>query len=117
MFHKVDDGEGFGTALKGNASRRVWLGCSLECDHEKLWLSVQAAMDACGANAECQGFQYCFPAPGTAGNAIGRIRLKGGSLGALNISKAIYNPYCRSPPPLSTSLSVLGTKRMPISSY
>ena len=58
-------------------------------------------MDACGASAECQGFQYCFPAPGTAGNAIGRIRLKGGSLGALNISEAIYNPYCRSPPPLS----------------
>ena len=59
-------------------------------------------MDACGASAECQGFQYCFPAPGTAGNAIGRIRLKGGSPGALNTSEAIYNPYCRSPPPLST---------------
>jgi hypothetical protein len=60
------------------------------------WLPVQAAMDACGANAQCQGFQYCFLTPGTAGNAVGRIRLKGGSPGALNISEAIYNPYCRS---------------------
>ena len=67
-------------------------------------------MDACGASAECQGFQYCFLTPGTAGNAVGRIRLKGGSLGALNISNAIYNPYCRSAPPLSSGFVNSGDK-------
>ena len=49
-------------------------------------------MDTCGANPGCQGFQFCFLTPGLAGTAAGRIRLKG----ALNISDAIYNPYCRS---------------------
>lgn len=52
----------------------------------------QAATDICEANPECQGFQFCFLSPVSAGAATGRIRLKS----ALNISNAIYNPYCRS---------------------
>lgn len=52
-------------------------------------------MDVCDGTAECQGFQLCFVTPGTLGSAVGRIRLKGGPLGALNVSNAIHNPYCR----------------------
>ena len=54
-------------------------------------MRLQAAVDVCGANPECQGFQFCFLTPAPAGSATGRIRLKS----ALNISDATYNPYCR----------------------
>ncbi|CAL5218474.1 g159 [Coccomyxa viridis] len=52
--------------------------------------NLTAAADVCGSNPECHGFQFCFLSPGAAGSAAGRIRLKS----ALNISDAIYNPYC-----------------------
>ena len=52
-------------------------------------------MDVCSSMPGCQGFQYCFLTPGVTGNAAGRVRLKGGSAGALNVSNAVYNPYCR----------------------
>ena len=56
---------------------------------------MQAAMEVCSSMPGCQGFQYCFLTPGVTGNAAGRVRLKGGSAGALNVSNAVYNPYCR----------------------
>ena len=65
---------------------------------------MQGAMDVCSSTPGCQGFQYCFLTPGVTGNAAERVRLKGGSAGALNVSNAVYNPYCRCEKAFSSAL-------------
>ena len=71
-------------------------------------------MEVCSSMPGCQGFQYCFLTPGVTGNAAGRVRLKGGSAGALNVSNAVYNPYCRYGMPLAVPSLIPDMLTMPL---
>ena len=75
------------TALPRSLTSGFWGSSRERC--------MQAAMNVCSSMPGCQGFQYCFLMPGVTGDAAGRVRLKGGSAGTLNVSNAVYNPYCR----------------------
>jgi hypothetical protein len=57
-----------------------------------LW---QAAQEACDANERCKGFQFCFRSTAQSSISAARIRLKGAIAGPLNLTNAMFNPYCR----------------------
>ncbi len=58
-------------------------------------LVAQAAAQACDAEERCKGFQFCFRSTAQSSAAAARIRLKGAISGPLNITTAMFNPYCR----------------------
>nr|QOL01138.1 putative extracellular protein CSOL_061 [Pseudococcomyxa simplex] len=55
---------------------------------------VTAAQEACDANERCKGFQFCFRSTAQSSISAARIRLKGAIAGPLNLTNAMFNPYC-----------------------
>ncbi|CAL8470071.1 g9613 [Coccomyxa elongata] len=55
---------------------------------------VTAAAQACDADERCKGFQFCFRSTAQSSSAAARIRLKGAIAGPLNLTTAMFNPYC-----------------------
>ncbi len=59
---------------------------------------LQAAAETCDASEKCKGFQLCFRSTAQSSVSSARIRLKGAIAGPLNLTTAMFNPYCRCSP-------------------